>query len=293
MKKLLDENTDELTRALLEAGRAHRPPATNQAKLLLALGVGSGVGLLSSKAFAWLGSTSGKLSVLGVGVVGVGVAGALYAGVPSSADASADRVAQSEARSSAVTSSAVTSSAVTSSAVTSSAVTSSAVPAHAQAGARVAAPPPAELSQFVPAHVADAPSRPGRDPVAGLPAVNEGPARRENAPAASESPHRTARVRKGSAVRRDDVHERRAARHARAPVAAPPQPVAALAEADTPAAPGLESELQLVDAMRGAAQRNDTRALRGLLESYRGSFPDGQLRAEVAELALRALPDAR
>lgn len=269
MKKLLDENTDELTRALLEAGRAHRPPATNQAKLLLALGVGSSVGLLSSKAFAWLGTTSGKLTVLGVGVVGV--AGALYAGSPDSADVPAERVARSEAQ-------------------------LSPAPA-AQAGAPAAALPPAELSKFVPAHVADAPSRPGRDPVAGLPAVNEGPARRENAPAASESPHRTARVRKGSAVRRDDVRERRAARQAAAQVGSPSQPVAALPQADAPAAqpraPGLESELQLVDAMRGAAQRNDTRALRGLLESYRGSFPEGQLRAEVAELALRALPAAR
>jgi hypothetical protein len=52
-------------------------------------------------------------------------------------------------------------------------------------------------------------------------------------------------------------------------------------------APGLDSEIQLVDAMRGAAQRNDTAALRRLLAAYRGQFPDGQLRQEVAELALR------
>jgi hypothetical protein len=52
-------------------------------------------------------------------------------------------------------------------------------------------------------------------------------------------------------------------------------------------AAGLDSEIQLVDAMRGAAQRNDSAALRGLLEAYRGQFPDGQLRQEVSELALR------
>lgn len=262
MKKLLDENTDELTRALLEAGRAHRPPATSQAKLLLALGLGSSVGLLSSKAFAWLSTTSGKLTVLGVGVVGVGVAGALYAGdEPRSAGEIAAHVARLEAGSSSAD----------------AALSQPAVPA---------AVPSAELSKFVPAHVADAPSRPGRGPVAGLPAVNEGPARRANAPAASESPHRTARVRKGSAVRRDDV------RAAALPPADSPRVDSPGVDPAQPSGPGLESELQLVDAMRGAAQRNDTRALRGLLESYRGSFPDGQLRAEVAELAQRALPAA-
>jgi hypothetical protein len=56
---------------------------------------------------------------------------------------------------------------------------------------------------------------------------------------------------------------------------------------------GLESEIQLVDAMRGAAQRNDTSALRRLVENYRGTFPQGQLRQEVSELALRALSPAR
>jgi hypothetical protein len=266
MKKLLDETTDDLTRSLLEAGRSHRPPATSQTKLLVALGVGSSVGLLSSKAFAWLGTSTGKLTVLGVGVLGVGVAGALYgaaspSGVPS-APSGREQVA---------------------------ALSPAASPAAAP---QVAAPP------FVPAHVADAPSNPGRDPVAGLPAVNEGPARRANAPVASESPHRTARVRKGSAVRRDDVRQPLAAQRE----AEDNAPHAALdavgagpagAEVAQPRAPGLESELQLVDAMRGAAQRNDTQALRGLVESYRGSFPHGQLRAEVAELALRALPAAR
>jgi len=59
-------------------------------------------------------------------------------------------------------------------------------------------------------------------------------------------------------------------------------------ERTTEPAPGLDSEIQLVDAMRGAAQRNDTTALRRLLEAYRGQFPDGQLQQEVSELALRS-----
>ena len=52
----------------------------------------------------------------------------------------------------------------------------------------------------------------------------------------------------------------------------------------------LQSEIQLVDAMRGAAQRHDAGALRRLLDDYRGAFPDGQLKREVSELALRTLP---
>jgi hypothetical protein len=57
---------------------------------------------------------------------------------------------------------------------------------------------------------------------------------------------------------------------------------------DARAAAGLDSEIQLVDAMRGAAQHTDAAALRRLLEAYRGQFPEGQLRQEVSELALRS-----
>src|SRR5688572_13637568 len=75
MKKLLDETTDELTRSLLAAGVMHRPPPGNKAKLLVALGAGGSVGLLSSKAFAWFSTGAGKMTVLGVAM---GVAGAAY-----------------------------------------------------------------------------------------------------------------------------------------------------------------------------------------------------------------------
>ncbi|MEY2929360.1 MAG: hypothetical protein RL033_109 [Pseudomonadota bacterium] len=276
MKKLLDDNTDDLTRALLEAGRSHRPPAANRGKLLLALGVSSGVALLSSKAFAWLGTSTGKLTVLGVGVAGM-----LYGALPSS-----EGVERSEARLSPATSDAVP-------------ALASARPVAAPSASLVAAPsaslaaaPSALAPTVVPAHVADAPSPLGRDPVAGLPAVNEGSARREDAPAASESPHRTAKARKGSGARRDDVRDRREASRAGALPEASPPPVGSTVEASEAYAPGLESEIQLVDAMRGAAQRNDAHALRGLVASYRDSFPAGQLRAEVAELALRALPSS-
>jgi hypothetical protein len=62
----------------------------------------------------------------------------------------------------------------------------------------------------------------------------------------------------------------------------------AQAGAEPARAPGLDSEVELVDAMRGAVRRNDNAALRRLLEAYRGQFPEGQLRQEVAELALRS-----
>src|SRR4051794_37561505 len=80
MKKLLDESSDDLTRALLEAGRSQRPPAGNQAKLLLTLGAGGGVGLFSSKAFAWLSSSAGKVTLASVTV---GLAGAASLALPS------------------------------------------------------------------------------------------------------------------------------------------------------------------------------------------------------------------
>lgn len=79
MKKLLDEATDDLTRALLEAGVAHRPPAGNRRKVMLALAAGSVLGLSSSKAVAWLGTGAGKMTLAGVTLA---VAGSIYASTP-------------------------------------------------------------------------------------------------------------------------------------------------------------------------------------------------------------------
>ena len=79
MKKLLDETTDELTRELLLAGVEHRPPPGNKAQLIVALGAGSALGLFSSKALAWFGTSAGKLTVLGVTL---SVAGVVYSVTP-------------------------------------------------------------------------------------------------------------------------------------------------------------------------------------------------------------------
>ena len=80
MKRLVDESTDELTRSLLTAGIEHHPPPGNQGRVLVALGAGSAFGLLSSNAFAWLGTTAGKVTA--VSVVAVGVAGAVFSVAP-------------------------------------------------------------------------------------------------------------------------------------------------------------------------------------------------------------------
>lgn len=79
MKRLLDESTDELTRSLLQAGIEHRPPPGNQRRVIMALGAGGAFGLFSSNAFAWLGTTTGKLTAAGVAV---GVAGAVFVAAP-------------------------------------------------------------------------------------------------------------------------------------------------------------------------------------------------------------------
>jgi hypothetical protein len=55
-----------------------------------------------------------------------------------------------------------------------------------------------------------------------------------------------------------------------------------------PAAPAdLDSEVRLVDDMHGAARRNDREALGRFVDRYRTTFPDGQLKKEVAEFAAR------
>jgi hypothetical protein len=277
MKKLLDETPDDLTRALLEAGRSHRPPAAQHARVLGALGVGVGVGLFSSKASAWLGTSAGKLTLLGMSV---GIAGSVWMALPSA------EPARIEARSNAVSPNAVSPNAVSPNAVSPNAVSAFA---------------PLEPQPSVPAPVAVAPSDPGGSSLAGSSVSNAVPDRHAHAPVASEWRRRAAGERKRTATRRDDAAQRLEA-NAEAPLSAASasplavaaaSPVAAEVEAPEARGSGLESEIQLVDAMRGAAQRNDTSALQRLLEDYRGTFPRGQLRQEVSELALRTLAPGR
>ena len=49
----------------------------------------------------------------------------------------------------------------------------------------------------------------------------------------------------------------------------------------------LDAEVRLVDDMHWAARSNDREALGRFLETYRLTFPDGELKKEVAEFAER------
>jgi len=228
MKKLLDESSDDLTRALLEAGRSQRPPAGNQAKLLLALGAGGGVGLFSSKAFAWLSTSAGKVTLASVTLGGVVLAGAAYLAVPS------QQPERLEAR-----------------------LTLAAL-------SEPVGSPPAEaaLPPSVPAR-ADAPAVAATSSATSSSGAMSVPARRAHAPAASEWRHRTAEQRRRISTRRDDADPTEAETELAGPLPAAPAPPPAVGALER--APGLDSEIQLVDAMRGAAQRNDTAALHRLL----------------------------
>src|SRR5690348_5568321 len=84
MKRLVDETTDELARSLLQAGIEHRPPPGNKAQLIVALGAGGALSMLSSNAFAWLSTTAGKVTAVGVAV---GVAGAVWVAAPPAGEA--------------------------------------------------------------------------------------------------------------------------------------------------------------------------------------------------------------
>lgn len=284
MKKLLDETTDELTRSLLLAGRAQRPPAASRARLLVALGAAGGVGLFSSKAFAWLTTSAGKLTLLGVGVAVAGGAYALatapvaepprVAILSNSTEPALDSASRPEVARAAVARAEVASAEV--------AAAEAAQPAPQLAVSPAAAPP-----SSVPASVADAPVSPRVAP----PGPSGATARRRVAPAPSASAARTSKASSAAAARRDDALERMEpqADGALSAVLEPP----AGGTADQARAPSdLQSEILLVDAMRGAAQRHDAEALRRLLDDYRGSFPEGQLKREVSELALRSLPAA-
>ncbi|MEO8182265.1 MAG: hypothetical protein ABI895_25800 [Deltaproteobacteria bacterium] len=281
MKKLLDETSDDLTRALLEAGRSYRPPAANQAKLLAALGVGAGVGLFSSKAFAWLGTSGGKLTLLGVSV---GIAGSVWVALPSAEPA---RVEARLSATSVPAPVAVAPSDPGGSSLAGSTI-SNAVPAR-----HIHAPVASEWRRRAAGERKRTATR--RDDTVLRSETNlAGPLS-----AASASPPAV-----GALLQKEALQKAASQKAVSGAVSQEPESASAsallaaspsVAGLDAPEAPGsgLESEIQLVDAMRGAAQRNDTSSLRRLVDSYRGTFPQGQLRQEVSELALRTLSSGR
>lgn len=270
MKRLLDESTDELTRSLLQAGVEDRPPPGNQRQLIIAMGAGGALGLFSSNAFAWLGTTAGKVTAAGVAV---SVAGAVFVGGPllvggASDDGAGPRLA---ARSGADGS-----------------VEPAGTPARASdepAAAPLAAEPssgPAALPLHEPAAMARegvARELVARDEAAGA-----------RAPRARTAPE--GRVdRAASGMRRNEKAVGRKAR-ARASVqplanggrtrsvGKPVAPLEAAATADARRA-ALDAEVRLVDDMHAAARRDDREALARAVATYRSEFPSGQLRKEV------------
>jgi hypothetical protein len=265
MKKLLNETTDDLTRALLVAGIEHRPPAGNQGKLIMALGAGGAVGLFSSNAVAWLGTTAGKASLLGVAL---GVAGAVYAVVPWSGTGVRDGDV--------------------------SALHAS-LPAHGNVGASrtppVAAPdgvdPSASGSSTGPGKTAPGDAEPnGAQPgVVGSPGddVSRTDSLDERAPAAP-TPQGRARARRERDRVSPITSEPR--RDGPQPAVSAPPAVGALSETLNRES-SLDSEVRLVDEMHWAARHNDREALSRFVETYRLNFPDGQLRKEVSEFAAR------
>jgi hypothetical protein len=220
MKKLLDESTDDLTRSLLQAGIEHRPPAGAKAQLILALGAGSAVGLFSSNAFAWLGTSAGKLTLLSVTLA---VAGAVYVSVAASGEEEL-------------------------------ALNASSAPEG-----------PAPLS-----------APPAVDPAEGPPGTVQGP--EEEEVAASPTGTRRAVSNRGKSSAKPER------RKSGALPAAASEPLDAAQQVAERAR--LDAEVKLVDDMHGAARHKDHVALKRLLDIYRTTFPDGQLRQEVAEFAM-------
>jgi hypothetical protein len=268
MKRLVDETTDELARSLLVAGIEHRPPAGNKAQVIVALGAGGTLGLFSSNAFAWLGTTAGKVTAAGVAV---GVASAMFIAGP--------QLLSSEP--------APQASVVSSGAVAPGAVSSG-----------------VEREQASAARVADADeavARGASEDVVSL-GAGEAPGSRGDAVTSSASGSGKTATKKLATWR-----ERRLAARRRAALAKEAEREGAESSAEVasaseppPAAPetsdghdllaakaDLDSEVKLVDDMHWAARHNDHVALGRFLERYRATFPDGQLKKEVAQFAAR------
>jgi hypothetical protein len=244
MKKLLDESTDELTCSLLRAGAEHRPSPAAKAQLILALGAGGALGLFSSNAFAWLGTSAGKLTVLSMTLT---VVGAVYVGVSSSNEP------------------------------LSSAPSSSAAPLAVNDTAREVPPGSLQAGSMGSDPVAQAPS--SAAPSADTRELeNQGAAVGDATEAAPGSGPRG-----GS----EKLATRSSARRQRRPAPEPAEAVTKASDPEVMARARLDAEVQLVDEMRSAAQRDDRAALGRLVRSYETGFPEGQLRQEVAQFASR------
>ena len=278
MKRLLDESTDELTRSLLEAGAEDRPPPGNQRQLIVALGAGGALGLFSSNAFAWLGTTAGKVTAAGVAV---GVAGAVLVAGPLLRPADDARRVASGERS-----------------MTPEVSQHQAPPAPQAAVSDTPSEPalsaePALAAQTVPGP-GDAPSLASDDTAAdeALP-PNEpsaAPPARAVARGRSSSERRVARhasVSTSSGTRRGKKASRRVAHESTSVERVKGVDAVASTSAQDARRAALDAEVRLVDEMHAAARHHDRDALARLVAAYHADFPDGQLKKEVSDFETR------
>jgi hypothetical protein len=272
MKRLLDESTDELTRSLLAAGVEHRPPPGNKAQVIMALGAGSAFGLFSSNAFAWLGTTAGKVTAAGAAV---GLAGAVF--VAASAVPARER---GDTSSGGALRSAVAVNAQAEGAPVGSGSVISAPVRGAAGGSATAAPSDRSGSREALPLIAEGAGEPS--------ASQAGERAADDASQVTRSGERRSRAwaRKNTSKKRRGSASGAASEGDEAMAGAGSTSPAAL-EVAAREASALDTEVRLVDDMHGAARRNDRAALARYVDEYRASFPEGQLRSEVAEFAAR------
>jgi len=282
MKRLLDESTDELTRSLLQAGVEHRPPAGNKRQLIMAMGAGGALGLFSSNAFAWLGTTAGKVTAAGVAV---GVAGAVFVAGPllrpSESSSRAPQQAISAARPSAERTEEGARGAEPSSALAERPVVEPALPGADKLRGEGVGDSERDLSQEAAQAASDEASEP---PVATERRATSNAQKKAQSKKASGRKARASaslQKKKGAAKKRGAAVASTAGETA-ASAAASDGAAGKVTAADARRA-ALDAEVRLVDDMHRAARRNDREALGRLVSAYRSEFPDGQLKKEVAD----------
>lgn len=273
MKKLVDETTDDLTRSLLIAGIEHRPPTGNKAQLLVALGAGGAVGLFSAKAFGWIGTSAGKVTLVGVAL---GVAGAMYGVAPLlTAEGEAGKqpaLVALEEPSERAEPNAV---------IAPLAPAPAAVPAlEARQGGTSAVAAFPLVGSVVQEPVV-------QEPVAQEPVAQEPVVQGHGGAAVATSVKSKGAKRKARGAARTDQSSGPLSAVETPPAVGASAEVSEPREADESERSSLNSEVRLVDDMHWAARRNDHEALGRFVETYRLQFPDGQLKAEVAKFAAR------
>lgn len=303
MKRLVDESTDELTRSLLVAGIEHRPPPGNRRRVMLALGAGGAFGLFSSNAFAWLGTTAGKVTAASVVV---GIAGAALVTVPLVQRNTASQMQENPASPSSEVRATLDGSHA---AQPQPPGEPSAAEGSAPQGVAAAGPASSDIGEHAPPALGQEPAVPS-DTVtpSPTPSLQEGvrvadsggqkahESQGTTARAASAGPAKArSRARKSGGRKNASSSQARNGEVTLAPNTSAGSSSGAAAGAGSvnrsaAGHPNLDAEVRLVDDMHAAVRRNDDEALARFVERYRLTFPDGQLKKEVTEFAARLSP---